>query len=139
MAARAQYRKKKDQSVIAVELDLDTDGLIYRKWGAEQRAKRGDWLVDNAGEVYTVDGKVFARTYERTGPGTFRKIAPVWAEVAARAGSIKTKEGESHYKKGDYIVFNNKNATDGYCMSARKFHSMYAPVKAAKRVSRRAR
>jgi hypothetical protein len=31
--------------------------------GAEQRCKRGDWLVDNGGEVYTVDGDSFARTY----------------------------------------------------------------------------
>jgi hypothetical protein len=139
MAARARYRKKADQSVIAVRLDLDTDGLVYRKWGAEQRAKRGDWLVDNAGEVYTVDAKVFARTYQPTGLGTFRKVAPVWAQVATHAGSIKTKEGESHYKKGDYLVFNNKNATDGYCMSPKKFHSMYEPDNAPKSVSRKAR
>jgi hypothetical protein len=133
MAARAQYRKKADQFVIAVKLDLDTDGLIYRKWGAEQRAKRGDWLVDNDGEVYTVDGKVFKKTYELLSPGIYLKKTPVWAEIANSAGSVKTKEGESHYKKGDYIVFNNKNATDGYCMSAKKFRAMYAPAKTARR------
>lgn len=139
MAARAQYRKKADQFVIAIKLDLDIDGLVYRKWGAQQRAKRGDWLVDNAGEVYTVDGKVFAKTYERIGPGQFAKVGSVWAEVAIRAGSVKTKEGESHYKKGDYIVFNNKDASDGYCMSAKKFHSLYERVRAAKRDSRSTR
>jgi hypothetical protein len=137
MAARAQYRQKHDRDVVAVQLDLDTDGLIYRKWGRKQRAKRGDWLVDNEGEIYTVDGKVFARTYRRTGQGTFRKMTLVWAEVATRAGSIATKEGRSRYKKGDYIVFNNKNGTDGYCMSARKFRATYERVHAPSRASRK--
>lgn len=139
MAARVQYRKKRNQIVTAVKLALDTHGLIYRKWGAEQRAKRGDWLVDSDGEVYTIDGKVFAKTYERVGPGTYRKVAPVWAELATRDGSVKTKEGESRYKKGDYIVFNNKDGTDGYCMSAKKFHAMYEPVATAKGTKRTTR
>jgi hypothetical protein len=139
MAVRAQYLKKDDRDVVAVKLDLDTDGLVYRKWGRRQRAKRGDWLVDNGDEVYTVEARVFARTYRRTGPGTFRKVTPVWAEVAARAGSIATKEGRSRYRKGDYLVFNNKNGTDGYCVSARKFRATYQRVSAPKRATRKSR
>jgi hypothetical protein len=127
MSARTQYRKKNDQLVVAVKLDLVTDGLIYQKWGSQQRAKAGDWLVDNAGEVYTVDADVFARTYESVSRGLFRKTGTVWAEVANSAGSVKTKEGESHYEKGDYLVFNNKDGSDGYCMSAEKFRAMYEP------------
>ena len=49
------------------------------------------------------------------------------AEVAAEAGSVKTKEGRSDYKKGDYLVFNNEDGTDAYCMDAVKFESMYEP------------
>ena len=126
-AKRRKYRKKSSQYVVAVRLDLDTDGLSYRKWGGEQRAKRGDWLVDNDGEVYTVDAKVFARTYQRLRPGIYVKTTPVWAEVATESGSVKTKEGESRYKRGDYIVYNNRNGRDGYCMSAVKFRAMYGP------------
>jgi hypothetical protein len=125
MAERRRYRKRSTQFVTAVKLDLDTKGLAYRKWGAAQRAKRGDWLVDNDGEVYTVDGRVFARTYRRLRPGVYVKTTPVWAEIAKEAGSVKTKEGRSHYRRGDYLVFNEARGGDGYCMSARKFKAMY--------------
>lgn len=126
-AKRRKYRKKASQYVVAVKLDIQTDGISYRKWGGTQRAKRGDWLLDNDGDVYTVDARVFARTYSRLRPGTFVKTTPVWAEVATHAGSVKTKEGESHYKRGDYVVYNRKNGGDGYCVSAAKFKSMYRP------------
>lgn len=131
MTPRGKYRKKASQVVVAIKLDVDTDGLMFRKWGGEQYAKRGDWLVDNNGDVYTVDAKVFARTYKRVRRGIFLKTTPVWAERATTAGSVKTKEGESRYKKGDYIVSNNKDGSDGYCMSARKFTAMYAPQRSA--------
>jgi hypothetical protein len=49
----------------------------------------------------------------------------VWAEVATRNGSVKTKEGRSRYRKGDYLVFNHRNARDGYCIEAVKFKAMY--------------
>jgi hypothetical protein len=127
MAKRRKYIKKTTQSVVAIKLDLDIDGLEYRKWGGSQRAKRGDWLVDNDGDVYTVDGRVFARTYQRLRPGIYLKTTPVWAEVATQSGSVKTKEGASHYKRGDYIVYNDRNGGDGYCMRASKFKAMYRP------------
>ena len=56
-----RYVRRPDRPVAAVRLALETDGLIYRKWGGEQRAKAGDWIVDNEGDVYTVDADVFAR------------------------------------------------------------------------------
>lgn len=127
MANRRRYRKKADQFVVAVRLDLDTQGFTYRKWGAEQRCKSGDWLVDNQGDIYTVDADVFAKTYRRVGPGKYVKTTPIWAEVAARPGSVETKEGTSHYDAGDYLVFNNEDGTDAYCISAAKFESMYEP------------
>jgi hypothetical protein len=122
-----RYRKKADRFVVAVRLDLDTDGFTYRKWGAEQRCKRGDWLVDNDGDIYSIDGDVFAKTYRRAGPGVYVKTAPVWAEVATDSGSVVTKEGRSLYEAGDYLVYNNRNGTDVYCISADKFEAMYEP------------
>ncbi|MFL6547297.1 MAG: hypothetical protein ACJ8OJ_01295 [Povalibacter sp.] len=122
---RRRYLKKPSQYVTAVKLDLQTEGLIYRKWGGEQRAKRGDWLVDNDGDVYTVDARSFARTYKRLKPGVYLKTAPVWAEVAAADGTVETKEGKSRYRRGDYIVYNQKNGGDGYCVKASKFKAMY--------------
>jgi len=114
--------------VTAVQIDLDTPGFAYRKWGAEQRCKRRDWIVDNDGDVYTVDADVFARTYRRVSQGLYVKITPVWAEVADSAGAIPTKEGESHYEKGDYLVFNEEGGGDGYCMTAQKFEATYEPA-----------
>jgi len=128
MKTRRRYRKKAGQFVVAVQLDLDTAGFTYRKWGAEQRCKSGDWLVDNQGDVYTVDDEVFTRTYRRMGPGTYLKTTPVWAEVATEPGRVPTKEGRSHYDAGDYLVYNNENATDAYCIKAAKFEAMYEPA-----------
>ena len=125
MSTRLRYRKRPDQFVIAVQLKLDTPGFAYRKWGADQRCKGGDWLVDNHGDVYTVDAEVFARTYRQVAPGQYVKTTPVWAEVATAAGAVATKEGESRYAAGDYLVSNNEDGTDAYCISAAKFEAMY--------------
>lgn len=121
------YRKRSDQAVTAVQIDLDTAGFRYRKWGAEQRCKPGDWLVDNNGDIYTVDADVFAGTYRRIAPGRYAKSSRVWAHPADSAGSIKTKEGETHYQVGDYLVYNNQDGSDGYAISADKFNAMYEP------------
>ena len=127
MATRRRYRKRPDQFVVAVRLDLDMDGFTYRKWGGEQRCKPGDWLVDNDGDVYTVDGEVFARTYRRLNTGTYVKTTPIWAEQATAPGKVATREGVSHYDSGDYLVYNNEDGTDAYCISAAKFEAMYEP------------
>ena len=120
-----RYRKRVGHSVIAIQLNLDLEGFSYRKWGGEQHCKRGDWVVDNQGDIYTVDADVFTKTYQKVGPGQYVKITPVWAKVATTAGTIKTKEGSSAYNPGDYLVYNDPLATDGYCMSSEKFKSMY--------------
>lgn len=120
-----RYRKRDDQYIVAVQLKLDTDGFDFHKWGAKQHCKPGDWLVDNGGEIYTIDQQVFVDTYEQIDPGRYKKITPIWAQVATKPGAVKTKEGESHYKKGDYLVSNNKKGTDSYCISAEKFEAMY--------------
>lgn len=122
---RQRYRKKADQFVTAVQLNLDTEGFAYAKWGAVQHCKRGDWVVDNGGEVYTVDGGTFARTYRLLRPGAYLKTTPVWAEVADQAGTVSTKEGISRYRRGDYLVSNHEDGTDAYCIAAAKFEAMY--------------
>ena len=128
MGARRKYKKKRTSFVSAVQLDLDTPGFTYNKWGGKQVCKRGDWLVDNNGDKYTVSQETFAKTYEFVSPGVYVKSAPVWAEVAAKAGKVQTKEGETAYEAGDYIVFNNEDGTDAYAMSAEKFEFMYEPA-----------
>ena len=119
--------RRPDRPVAAVRLTLDTDGLVYRKWGGDQRAKAGDWIVDNDGDVYTVDADVFTRTYRKTGTGTYVKSTPVWAERASQAGSVKTKEGVTHYDAGDYIVSNHHDGSDEYAIAAETFETLYTP------------
>jgi hypothetical protein len=125
---RRKYSKRVTEFVVAVQLDLDTDGFTYRKWGGVQTCKRGDWLVSNDGDTYTVDGESFARTYRPTAPGCFVKTTPVWAEVAEQAGDVRTKEGSTHYDAGDYLVYNQPDGGDAYAVSKEKFERMYAPA-----------
>ena len=128
MSTRRRYVKRDTQFVVAVQLDLETSGFTYQKWGAAQTCKRGDWIVSNNGETYTVDQESFARTYESTGPGTYVKRAPVWAEVASAAGDVRTKEGSTHYEAGDYLVFNEPDGRDAYAVSKQAFERMYEPT-----------
>ncbi|HSD38060.1 MAG TPA: hypothetical protein VLC92_11175 [Rhodocyclaceae bacterium] len=125
MAERKQYRRRSDRPLIAVRLLLETEGFNYRKWGGAQHCKQGDWLVDNDGDVYTVDADSFAQTYEAVGLGTFVKTTPVWAERSDVAGSIQTREGHTHYAAGDYLVSNDKEGADSYAIDAVKFHALY--------------
>jgi hypothetical protein len=132
-APRRRYLRRPDRPVTAVQLALDTDGFVYRKWGAEQRAKPGDWIVDNDGDVYTVDSDVFMRTYQKTAAGAYVKTTPVWAERVSHAGSVKTKEGSTQYQPGDYLVSNNPDGSDEYAMTAEKFESLYTAAIDSKR------
>ncbi|HRO59286.1 MAG TPA: hypothetical protein PK177_08995 [Burkholderiaceae bacterium] len=127
MGERRRYRRKPDQFVVAVRLNLDTDGFAYRKWGGEQRCKAGDWLVDNDGDVYTVAADVFERTYRNRGPGQWIKTTPIWATQASEAGEVATTEGRTRYEASDYVVSNNEDGSDAYAISAAKFEQTYEP------------
>ena len=120
-----EYRRRKATPVIAVRVDLETEGFTYHKWGEAQRCKRGDWLVNNNGDVYTVDAGTFERTYRMLSPGVYVKNVPVWAEQAQIAGTIQTKEGFTAYHAGDYLVFNDRDRKDGYAMNEETFRSLY--------------
>ena len=133
MSRRLKYVKRPRQVVLAVQIALDTRGFRYKKWGTTQTCRRGDWLVDNAGDVYTVNRDSFARTYRRIAPGRYLKITPVWAERADAAGRVPTKEGVTHYRAGDYLVFNEKSGGDAYAVSAKKFHKMYVRARGSRR------
>jgi hypothetical protein len=127
MSTRRRYVKRDTQFVVAVQLDLETPGFTYRKWGATQTCKRGDWLLNNNGDTYTVDAESFARTYQAVGQGTYVKRAPVWAEVATTAGEVRTKEGTTHYEAGDYLVYNQSDGGDAYAVGKQAFERMYEP------------
>jgi hypothetical protein len=129
MTGRLKYVKRATQTVVAVQLALETAGFTYQKWGGVQRCKTGDWIVNNDGEVYTVDCETFERTYHQVGAGTYVKITPVWAEVAEEEGCVQTKEGATHYRAGAYLVFNEQQGGDAYAVSADKFEAMYERAK----------
>ena len=93
--------------------------------GRHAACKRGDWLVNNAGDIYTVDGETFARTYREEGPGRYVKFTVVWAEVAATAGVARTKEGSTRYDAGDYLVYNEPEGGDVYAVAKAVFERMY--------------
>lgn len=127
MAERRKYFKKATSFVTAVQLDLDTEGFTYQKWGGTQTCKSGDWLVNNDDDVYTVDGATFERTYRLVNTGVYVKKTPVWAEVAEAPGKVETREGVTHYLAGDYIVYNDPEGGDLYAVQAEIFEEMYEP------------
>lgn len=127
MSVRRKYIKRIDQSVVAIPLTLDMDGFTYQKWGGTQHCKAGDWIVKNAGDVYTVDRESFERTYRTVGADLYVKVTPVWAEVARTEGSVRTKEGITHYQAGDYLVSNAEDGSDAYAVTAERFRAMYEP------------
>ncbi len=124
--ASTRYRKRPGLAVTAIRLALDTAGLVYRKWGGEQRGKAGDWLVENHdGDVYTVDAESFGASYERVSPGRYVKTAPVWAVQADAAGRVTTREGATGYRAGDYLVSNDADGEDVYAVPRRTFEASY--------------
>ena len=120
-----RYRKREQQTVTGVQLNLDTEGLTYFKWGGQQRCQAGDWLVNNNGDCYTIDKDSFSKTYEKVAPGQYVKSAPVWAYQVMQPGRVKTKEGFTEYESGDYIVSNDLEGADSYAVSKEKFEAMY--------------
>ncbi len=128
MAERRKYLKKTSAHVVAIQLDLETRGFTYQKWGDTQTCKPGDWIVNNDGDAYTVDRDTFARTYRAVSPGIYEKVAPVWAEVVGQPGQIATKEGVTRYTAGAYFVYNEADGTDGYAVEAEAFEKMYEPA-----------
>jgi len=123
-----KYRKREKQIVLGVQINLETDGFKYRKWGDEQQCKAGDWLVSNDGDCYTISQESFRSTYEEIAPAQYIKTAPVWAQQATEAGKVKTNEGSTEYFEGDYLVSNNNDGTDAYAVSRVRFESMYEPI-----------
>jgi alanine dehydrogenase len=126
-----KFQKRTDQFVVAVQINLEEAGLYYIKWGGKQMAKQGDWLVNSDGEVYTIDQDTFAKTYiplSQDKPGCYAKTGFVWARVADKPGTVPTKEGISAFEPGDYIVANNEDGSDAYCVVAEKFREMYEAV-----------
>lgn len=128
MGQRRLYRKKAGSFVTAVQLRLETEGFSYRKWNDTQTCKPGDWIVDNGGDVYTIDREVFEATYRPQSPGVYVKVTRVRAEQAQQSGSVETREGRTHYEAGDYLVENESG--DAWAISRKKFEEMYEPDEA---------
>lgn len=127
MSALKRYRRREKTTVTAVQIDLETEGFNYRKWGGVQIARAGDWLVNNNGNVYTIDREAFEQTYTATGPGVYEKIGPVWAREAQADGQVKSTSGFSGYSAGDMIVFRDTDELDGWAMNAEEFNRLYEP------------
>lgn len=128
MKKRKLYKKRPKYYVTAVQLDLDFDGIEYRKWGGKQECKPGDWLVNNNGDTYTVDKEYFRDFYQRVSPGVFNKIGEIWVEVAEEIGSIGAKEGSTDFNAGDYLVFDRPEGGEGYAINKLIFKRMYEEI-----------
>lgn len=122
------YRRRQDTTVTAVQIDLETEGFTYEKWGDKQVAQAGDWLLNNNGNVYTVDAQVFEETYQEVSPGQYAKTSSVWARKAVADGQVQSTSGFTAYTAGDMIVFNTTDGTDGWAMDSQEFQRLYEPI-----------
>lgn len=116
------------QPCVAIKMTLAMMPLVYTAWGGTQVGKPGDWLVSKNGEVYTVDAESFERAYKNISLGVYAKSFTIWAKVAEDDGFIPTKEGQSAFKKGDYLCFNGEFGVDGWPIPAAKFKTLYVEV-----------
>ena len=124
-----RYKTKATGVISAVQLNLETEGFTYEKWGDQQTCHKGDWLVNSAsGGCYTITNKSFLRTYQEISPGRYRKHTTIRATQATTAGTIKTQEGSSSYEAGDYLIDNDEDGTDTYAIRQKRFHELYEPV-----------
>jgi hypothetical protein len=122
-----RYKKRDHLMVTAVQLNVETEGFDYQKWGGRQRCRAKDWLVQNLDDVYTVDHQTFSRTYEQVSAGQYRKVVAVTAHRALKAGKVETLSGTTAYKQGDYLV-QNVDGQDTYAVPGEMFERMYEPV-----------
>lgn len=122
------YKRRMNTTVTAVQIDLDTEGLTYTKWGGQQRCHRGDWLINSDTDCYTVSDKSFQRTYRQQSPGRYIKHSLVRATKALDSGKLTTQEGETAYSVGDYLINNSDDVSDSYAISEHTFHDLYELV-----------
>lgn len=123
-----EYKRRPGATVHAIRFAFDSDGFDYTQWGARQHCKAGDWIVQNGDDTYTVAAESFARTYEHVSGAEYRKVGRVWAEAQAEAGTIRTQEGSTDYRAGDFLVYNDRNREDGYAVERAKFEALYESV-----------
>jgi len=79
------------------------------------------------GHVNTVSAGVFTRTYQPVGPTISVKHTIVWAEAAACDRDMRTRQGRTPYRHGDYRVWNDEGGTDSYVIANKKFTWLYLP------------
>ncbi|MFK8083613.1 MAG: hypothetical protein AB8B97_25300 [Granulosicoccus sp.] len=127
--AQAHYYKRKDNTAVtAVQLNLDTEGFTFVKWGGEQRCRPGDWLINRAGNCYSIADGSFRRTYREVSTGRYVKHTLVRARIANSAGTIATQEGGTAYEAGDYLIENADDGSDNYAIGKDRFHELYELV-----------
>lgn len=120
------YRKKATHTVFAIQASIKGN-IYYEKWDHNQKATEGDYLVDNEGDVYTVEKVTFESTYTEVGDHRYAKTALVKAEQATESGKIRTLEGLSSHNAGDYIVHNPRQG-DVYVVPQNEFESVYEEI-----------
>lgn len=125
-----QYERRPDGLIIAIQirLDLEAGGIAYRKWDSEQWGKRGDWLINDDGDTYTVSAENFANDYELSESGLYRNTAKVWAEEATGSGFVEIRGGTAPFVEGNMLVFSDPDRKEGQVFFYNKFNRLYRPV-----------
>lgn len=125
MSAYRRYKRKGNEVVIAIQLDLDTEGFSYQKQGAERRCNAQDWLLSDRSGTYAVDDSTFARAFEEIGVGQYTMVGIVRAKVSDSAGHIRVGQRKVPHEPGDYLVWDESTQSIGYAVPKDWFEASY--------------
>jgi hypothetical protein len=114
--------------VTAIQIDFDKVSFTYHKWGSDQKATSGDWIVNTNGDIFTVPREIFARSYKMIGHGQYLQTGDVWVRHTIEPGFLKTNNGKVNYKAGDYLVFNDPEGNHGIVVKPNIFTEFYLPI-----------
>jgi hypothetical protein len=95
--------------------------------GEELRGRPGDWRVrSDEGDVWTVEPKVFAETYEHLTGDRYCRVGTVAGRPATAGEVITSLEGSETAREGDWVICGS--AGEQWIISADHLRANYSPL-----------
>lgn len=99
---KGQWYTPVSKPVQATQLEEDftwTSGT-----GSSLKGVRGDWLIKDGFEVWTVAQSTFTTTHQEVSPGWYKKVSPALLLLLDCDLTVESLEGPSSGAKGDILA-----------------------------------